>query len=55
MYVKKSGLVLWQINHYRLFNTEFILCIETVLFQTTQFSKSTQFKYQTTSISNYSV
>ena len=38
--------VLWHINYCRLFNTRFIFYIKTVLFQTVQFSISTQFKRQ---------
>ena len=39
------GLVLWYINHYRLFNAKSTF-IHIVIFQTIQFSMSTQSKCQ---------
>ena len=43
------GLILWQTNHCRLFNAKSIyIYISTVLFQTIQFSISTQFKMSKT-------
>ena len=47
------GLVSWHINHCRLFNAKSISYIKQ--FQTIQFSISTQFKFQNSSISNNSV
>ena len=40
------SLVLWHINHCKLFNAKFILYIRTVLFTTIQFSINTQFECQ---------
>ena len=40
------GLVLWHINHCRLFNAKYIFIDKTVLFQTIQFSISTQLQCQ---------
>ena len=48
------GLVLWHVNLCRLFNAKSILCKLSVLFQTIQFSMSTQF-VKNISISNNSV
>ena len=40
------GLILWHLNHCRLFNTKSIFIHKTVLFQTIQFSIIRQFKCQ---------
>ena len=49
-----AGWVLWHINLCRLFNAKSIF-MQIVLFQTIQFSMSTQFNCQNISISSYSV